>query len=134
MHYCYCVVEPRAGREMPALSSRSGIELERRPIERLPEHRAGVCRMEHLQLGVAEGGGGVYALAQFAVKRIHELRRGDVAHFPQGPDDIVSASAQKRPGKPHKPFPRIRACARTIAGRNGYEVGVEMVRNDVPRI
>src|SRR5437016_14646026 len=68
---------------------RAGVELERRPIEGLFEYRVGICGMEEREFGVRQSGGGVLALAQLAVKRVHQLRRGDVADLAHSASEIV---------------------------------------------
>src|SRR2546429_1199364 len=112
----------------------AGVELERRPIEGLFEYRVGICGMEEREFGVAQSGGGVFALAQFAVKRVHQLRRGGVADFPQSADDIVRSGPQKGPREADQAFAGIGACARTIAGGNGHKVGVQAMSDDVSSI
>ena len=90
--------------------------------------------MEEAELGVAEGGGGVLALKQFAVKRIHQLRGGGVAHFPEGANDVVRAGAQKRPGEANEAFAGIGARPCAVASRDGDKLRVETVGDDIARI
>src|SRR5467141_1862221 len=50
---------------------RAGVELEGGPIERVLEDGVGVGGVEEGEFGVAKGGGGIFALEEFAVENVH---------------------------------------------------------------
>src|SRR5712692_10645999 len=97
---------------------RSGVQLERCPVKGLLEDviRIGV---QQRQLGVPESRGGVLALAQFSVERIHQLRRRGVADLPQRADNIVGAGPEESPGEANQSLARIGARAGAIACGDG---------------
>src|SRR5260370_19883123 len=90
--------------------------------------------MEEGKFGVAERSGRVFALVQFAVECIHQLRRGGVADLPKRSDHVVRASSQKGPGEADQALSGIRACARPVARGDSHEVGVQAMLDDVSRI
>src|SRR6266436_8273574 len=98
---------------------RAGVELEGRPVEGLLEDGAGVRGVEEAELGVAEGGGGVFALEQLAIKRIHQRWRGSFTDFPESSDDVVGAGTEEGPREAYQAFAGISAGARAIAGGDG---------------
>src|SRR6267378_4203467 len=77
----------------------AGVELEGSPVKGLLEDGVGGGGMEKGEFGIAECCGGVFALEEFAVEGIHQLRGGGVAHFPERANDVVRAGTQERPGK-----------------------------------
>src|SRR5258708_32029841 len=90
--------------------------------------------MEEAKFGVAESSGRVFALVQFAVECIHQLRRGGVADLPKRANDVVRASSQKSPREADQAFAGIGSCAGAVAGRDGHEIGVQAVLDDVSRV
>src|SRR5713101_5667015 len=116
------------------LRLRAGVELEGRPVERFLEDGVGVGGVEEGELGVAEGCGGVFALEQLAIKRIHQRWRGSFTDFPESSDDVVGASTEEGPGEAYQTLARIGAGARAIAGGDGHQIGVQAVLNDIPGI
>ena len=107
---------------------RSGVQLERRPIEGFAEDSWGTDQSE---LGIAERGAGILTGAQTFIKLVHQLWRGIVADFPERGDHIVRTSAQKSPRKTNQTFASVSARTSTIAGGNGDEIGVERTRDDL---
>src|SRR5260370_1273851 len=110
---------------------RAGVELEGGPVEGLFEDGVRISGMEEPKLGVAQGGGRVFALAQSSIKRIHQLRRGGVADFPEGADDIVRARTQKGPGEADQAFAGIRAGAGAVASGDSHKLGVQAMLDDI---
>ena len=50
---------------------RAGVELEGGPVEGVLEEGVGVGGMEESEFGVTKGGGGVFALEEFAIEGVH---------------------------------------------------------------
>src|SRR5260370_35988336 len=81
--------------------------------------------MEEAKFGVAESSGRVFALVQFAVECIHQLRRGGVADLPNRANDVVRASSQKSPREADQAFAGIGSFSGTVAGRNGHAISIQ---------
>lgn len=65
---------------------------------------------------------------------VHELGSGGIADFPETRDDIVGARMKESPGEADQPFPSVGLDAGAVAGRDGDEVGVERVTDDIARV
>ena len=104
------------------------------PVEGLLEDGVRVSGMEEPEFGVAQGGGGVFALEQLAIKRIHQRWRGSFTDFPESSDDVVGAGTEEGPREAYQALAGIGAGARAIAGGDGHQIGVQAVLNDIPGI
>jgi hypothetical protein len=73
--------------------SRSGIELERRPVERTVKGRV----VKQRQFGGPQSDAWSFSFVQFCVELVDELRGGDIAYVPERADYVMSAGAKESP-------------------------------------